>query len=359
MTSALEARPAFKVLGRAAGLCGKILDSSGSVQRYLNRHPRRLPAVADRIAVTVRACRTVAEDQDVVELTLTSTTSLPPWHPGAHIDVFLPSGRRRQYSLCGMPDNTHEYRIAVRRVVGGAGGSLEMHELRPGARLEISSPRNAFYLALPGCGSDSARLRFIAGGIGITPILPMLRMAEASGVDWTMLYTGRHLDSLPFLDELACYGERITVRTDDRDGLPAAGELLAGVDERTAVYACGPPAMITAIQRGLPDESTTEFHYERFSPPAVVAGQPFEIQLARSGEVIPVAADETALQAIRRLRPDVAYSCQQGFCGTCVQRVVDGAVEHREQLLSDAQHERGHMLVCVSRARGDSITLDL
>ncbi|WP_054812616.1 PDR/VanB family oxidoreductase [Nocardia arizonensis] len=351
--------PFLRAFGGLASMCEALLDNTDSLQRFVNRRPRQLPLIPNRIAVVVRERRIVAEDNDVVELTLAVAEgdSLPGWHPGAHVDVYLPSGRKRQYSLCGDPRDPTRYRIAVRRSPAGGGGSIEAHELTVGTGIEISNPRNAFALALP--ATDRRRLRFLVGGIGITPILPMIRQADEYGLDWSMLYLGRHRRCLPYLDELAVHRDRVTVRTDDRHGLPTTADLLAGVDEHTAVYACGPRAMIDAVRTGLPAGSTTELHYEQFSPPPVVDGRAFELVLARGNRSITVAAGESALEAIRRHLPDIAYSCRQGFCGTCEQRVLDGEVDHREKLLSDVEHQQGRMLVCVSRAAGDRITLDL
>ncbi|WP_078327097.1 PDR/VanB family oxidoreductase [Mycobacteroides salmoniphilum] len=352
--------PFMRVLGGITDASGWVLDRSHRVQRRLNRHPRQLPSASDRHTVLVLDKSIVAEDEDVVQITLCAPDgeALRGWRPGAHIDVFLPSGRRRQYSLCGDPDELSEYRIAVRRIPDGS-GSMEMHGLTIGAQIQISSPRNAFYMAVPGAGSSSTRLRFIAGGIGITPILPMLRLADRLELDWSMLYTGRHLASLPFLGELTAYGERVTVRTDDKHGIPDTAALLDQVDEHTAIYACGPGAMIAATRAGLAAGSRTELHHERFSAPTIVDGIAFDIELARSGETVTVNADESALEAIRRVRPNFAYSCQQGFCGTCVQKVLSGDVEHRDQLLTDRQHQDGQMLICVSRGNGQRLVLDL
>jgi ferredoxin-NADP reductase len=322
-----------------------------------------LPRVVNRRAMVVEGRRLVARDDDVVELTLVAADGmrLQTWHPGAHIDLHLPSGHTRQYSLCGDPSREHEYRIAVRRIADGGGGSVEAHGLAPGQRVEISDPRNAFMMPVPGSGSRTERIRFIAGGIGITPILPMVRLAARLGVPWSLCYTGRHRESLPFVEELLALGDQVQIRTDDEHGLPSATDLLAGVDDRTAVFACGPPPLLEVIRRGIPLGSGTELHVERFSPLPVVDGLPFELELARSAEVIEVAADQSALAALRAARPNVAYSCQQGYCGTCVQRVTDGEVEHRDHTLTDAQREFGQMLVCVSRAKveGERLVLDL
>ncbi|EFV12017.1 PDR/VanB family oxidoreductase [Segniliparus rugosus] len=304
----------------------------------------------------------VARDENVCQLTFAAADNakLTPWHAGAHIDLHLPSGRVRQYSLCGDPRREREYRIGVRRIPDGGGGSIEAHALEVGQFVEVSQPRNAFMMPLPGSASSKKKLRFIAGGIGITPILPMARLADRLGLEWSMLYSGRHRSSLPFLDEVEAFGHRAMIRTDDEHGLPVPEELLAGVDGDTAVYVCGPPPMIETIRRGIGPDASVELHYERFSPPPVVNGTPFQAVLARSGEVVEVAADESALAAIRRVKPNVGYSCQQGFCGTCVQRVLGGEVDHRDSTLTDQQRARGDMLVCVSRSKdGGRLTLDL
>lgn len=325
-----------------------------------------LPATVNRTPMRITDRRTVAADGQVVALTLTPLDSaseepLPRWNPGAHIDVHLPSGLTRQYSLCGDPQHRGEYRIAVRHSAEGGGGSIEVHGLTVGARVEVSDPRNAFMMPVPGSASRTTRLRFIAGGIGITPILPMIRLAERQGTPWTLCYTGRSGDALAFLDELAAFGDKVALRTDDVHGLPSAEALLEDVDPSTAVYVCGPPPMIDVVLRGIPVDSGVEVHSERFSAAPVVDGAPFELELARGGAVVGVGATQSALAALRNAVPTVAYSCQQGYCGTCVQRVVSGEVDHRDQLLTAEQRELGQMLVCVSRAKhaGDRLVLDL
>lgn len=326
-----------------------------------DRELPELAAAVNRTAVRVVDRRRIAADPDVVALTFAASTGavLPGWHPGAHIDLHLPSGRIRQYSLCGDPARGHEYRIAVRRIDGGSGGSAEVHGLSVGQTVEISDPRNAFMMPLPGSASRAEKLHFIAGGIGITPILPMVRLAERLGLSWSLYYCGRNRGSMPFLDELTAFGEKVHVHADDEDGLPSVEKLLHGVDACSAVYVCGPPLMLTAVCGSV--AAGTELHFERFSPLPVVEGTPFELQLAHSAEVVGVGKDQSALAALRSIRPNVSYSCQQGFCGTCVQRVIRGEVEHRDQRLTERQRELGQMLVCVSRAKspGGRLILDL
>ncbi|WP_442790654.1 PDR/VanB family oxidoreductase [Nocardia sp. NBC_01329] len=315
-----------------------------------------------RILVRVVERQVRAHDNDVVSLRLAAVDGrrLPAWRPGAHLDLELPSGRLRQYSLCGDPADTSTYRIAVRRIPDGGGGSNEVHrEISIGSALVVRGPRNAFPFAVPGHGSPATRLRFVAGGIGITPILPMMRLADSLGVEWTMLYTGRARDTLPFLDEVERFGDRVTVRTDDRSGLPAGAELVDGVRRGTAVYCCGPAPMVGAVAAAVREIPGVELHSERFSAPPIVGGAPFEIELARSGEVLDVPADRSALDVLLAHRPDQPYSCRQGFCRTCKVRVLAGSPDHRDSVLSPAERADGALLACVSRCAGGRLVLDL
>ncbi|MBF6338494.1 oxidoreductase [Nocardia abscessus] len=344
----------------------RVLDAVASARlrwtTLVNRRDPR-PRVDDRrLALVVTERRIEARDQDVVSLRLAAPDGrvLPPWRPGAHLDLELPSGRLRQYSLCGDPADIRAYRVAVRRIPEGGGGSVEVHDALPvGSPIVVRGPRNAFPFAVPGHGSPAARLHFVAGGIGITPILPMARLAHRLGIEWSMVYTGRSRDTLPFLDEIAGFGDRVVVRTDDEHGLPDAAALLPGVGPDTAVYCCGPVPMITVIADTVREMPYVELHSERFSPPPIVNGKPFEIQLASTGDVLEVGADRSALDTILGARPDRPYSCRQGFCRTCKVRVLAGEPDHRDTVLTAAEREAGEMLVCVSRADGGRLVLDL
>ncbi|MEU3472037.1 PDR/VanB family oxidoreductase [Rhodococcus sp. NPDC006774] len=316
----------------------------------------------DRSLTVVVSDRSVeARDDNVVALTFTrpSGDALPPWRPGAHIDLTLPSGLRRQYSLCGDPADADRYRIAVRRIPDGGGGSVEAHDvLDVGTEIVISEPRNAFAFAVPGYGSPARHLHFVAGGIGITPILPMLRLADSLGISWSMVYTGRSTDSLPFVPEVLAFGDKVTVRTDDVDGLPTSAELLTGIRPFAAIYACGPPPMIGTLRTGADALADCEFHFERFSAPTIVDGRAFTVELARSGRVVDVPADVSALDAIVAAQPDTTYSCRQGFCRTCIVGVLSGTPDHRDGALTDAERA-DHILICVSRSQGERLVLDL
>lgn len=344
------------------GAAGAAIATIWTVGRLVRRSSP--PPELDRtITLTVTGREVVAHDQDVIALTLAAADggTLPQWFPGAHIDLHLASGRVRQYSLCGDPATSDSYRIAVRRIPDGGGGSVEVHDgLQVGSRVNTHGPRNAFALTVPGYGSPTQRFRFIAGGIGITPILPMLGLAERLGVDWSMVYAGRSRDSLPFLHELDRFGDRIEIRTDDVHGLPSADELLGDCPDGTTVYACGPAPMLTGIRAALIGRDDVELHFERFAAPPVVDGAEFSVTIASTGAEVTVGADETLLAALGRAGVNAPYSCQQGFCGTCRIRVTDGTVQHRDTLLTDPERAAGYLLTCVSRAEaGHRLTLDL
>ena len=349
------------LLGLADAAVTGLWALSGSIRRVA------VPAQRDRsITLTVVGRRVVAHDQDVVTLTFADADGapLPPWRPGAHLDIHLPSGRVRQYSLCGDPARPDCYRIAVRRIPDGGGGSVEVHEiLGVGSQVATQGPRNAFPLTVPGYGSPTRRLRFVAAGIGITPILPMMRHVEGLGVEWSMIYAGRSRDSLPFLDEVAEFGDRIEIRTDDHSassGVPTAAQLLGDCADGTAVYACGPAPMLTAIRAQLAGRDDVELHFERFAAPPVIDGEAFSVCVASTGATVPVGAEETLLSALQRADVWPPYSCRQGFCGTCRTRVLDGGVDHRDMLLTEPERADGMMLVCISRAaKGQRLTLDL
>ncbi|MEV6169692.1 PDR/VanB family oxidoreductase [Streptomyces sp. NPDC051954] len=294
------------------------------------------------LRLPVASCQTVAEG--VVQLRFEGR-ELPRWEPGAHLDVVLPSGLVRQYSLCGDPADTSSYTVATRLVPDGRGGSREVHEqVRAGVELEVRGPRNRFPLA------EAASYVFVAGGIGITPILPMVRALPA-GVEWRLLYCGRSRASMPFLEEVEKLGaDRVSVV----EGRPDLDELFANAPDGAAVYCCGPEGLMAAVERRFPG-----VRLERFAPHTSTEGNDaFEVELRCSGRTLTVDADSTVLAAVRAELPDTPYSCEQGFCGTCRQRVLAGEVEHRDELLTDA--ERGDsMLLCVSRARSDRLVLDM
>ncbi|MFF0013959.1 PDR/VanB family oxidoreductase [Streptomyces sp. NPDC005374] len=279
---------------------------------------------------------------------------LPAWEPGAHIDVLLGPGLERQYSLCGDPADRSGWRIAVLREPAGRGGSAHVHEqLEQGDKVRVRGPRNHFALR------PAPRYRFIAGGIGITPILPMLAAAEAEGAQWTLLYGGRSRDSMAFTEELSRYGDRVTVAPQDETGLLDLASVLDGVPEGTLVYCCGPGALLDAVEARCP---AGLLHVERFAPKEqpVGANTEFEVELAQSGKSLTVPADVSVLDAVRASGVEVLFSCTEGTCGTCETDVLEGTPDHRDSVLTDEEREAGEtMMICVSRCRGRKLVLDL
>lgn len=331
-------------------VAGAALLARGALRRRIQVSPLwPMPALEEptsgrprsralRLLVTSR--ETVAEG--VVQLRLEGR-DLPRWEPGAHLDLVLPSGLVRQYSLCGDPEDTSSYTVATRLVADGRGGSREVHEqVTEGMELEVRGPRNRFPLV------EAESYVFVAGGIGITPLLPMLR-ALPEHADWRLLYAGRDRASMPFLEEVEKRGgDRVTVV----EGRPDLDALEVG--EGAAVYCCGPEGLMAAVAARFPD-----VRLERFAPRTSSDGNTeFQVELRRTGRTLTVPADSTVLAAVRGELPDTAYSCEQGFCGTCQQRVLEGEIDHRDELLTDAERADS-MLICVSRANSDRLVLDM
>lgn len=280
---------------------------------------------------------------------------LPAWEPGAHLDVVLGPELERQYSLCGDPADRNAWRIAVLREPDGRGGSAHVHEqLGQGDKVRVRGPRNHFALR------PAPRYRFIAGGIGITPILPMLAAAEAAGAEWTLLYGGRSRRSMAFTEELSRYGGgRVTVAPQDETGLLDLASVLDDVPEGTLVYCCGPGPLLDAVEARCP---AGLLHIERFAPKEQEDGEntEFEVELALSGKTVTVSPDASVLDAVRAAGVEVLFSCTEGTCGTCETDVLDGTPDHRDSVLTAEEQESGEtMMICVSRCRGKRLVLDL
>ncbi|MDW8806976.1 PDR/VanB family oxidoreductase [Streptomyces scabiei] len=279
---------------------------------------------------------------------------LPAWEPGAHVDVLLGPGLERQYSLCGDPADRGLWRIGVLREPDGRGGSAYVHtELARGDKVRVRGPRNNFVL------EPVPRYRFVAGGIGITPILPMLAAAEAAGAQWTLLYGGRSRDSMAFREELGRYGDRVTVAPQDETGLLDLASVLDGLPEDTLVYCCGPGALLDAVEARCPGKA---LRVERFRPKEQETGPDgeFEVVLERTGKTVTVPVGVSVLDTVRAAGVEVLYSCTEGTCGTCETDVLEGTPDHRDSVLSDEEREAGEtMLICVSRCRGSRLVLDL
>ncbi|WP_409467851.1 PDR/VanB family oxidoreductase [Streptomyces sp. HC307] len=279
---------------------------------------------------------------------------LPAWEPGAHIDVVLGPDLERQYSLCGDPAERHAWRIAVLREIDGRGGSAYVHaELRRGDKVRVRGPRNHFAL------EPTPRYRFVAGGIGITPILPMLAAAEAAGAEWTLLYGGRTRNSMAFTEELGRYGDRVTIAPQDETGLLDLAPVLDGLPDGTLVYCCGPGPLLDAVEASCPGGV---LRVERFRPREQETGPDgeFEVVLERTGRTLTVFPGVSVLDTVRAAGVEVLYSCTEGTCGTCETDVLDGTPDHRDSVLTDEERAAGEtMMICVSRCRGARLVLDL
>ncbi|SIR90549.1 PDR/VanB family oxidoreductase [Williamsia sterculiae] len=328
---------------------------AGWVRAAAHSRIRTVRSVDRDLQLVVTRTELLATDVMDVTIQAPDSSQLPEWHEGAHIDLVLPSGKVRQYSLCGDRSDRTSYRIAVRRLAVGGGGSVEVHTLTPGTAVVVRGPHNAFPFAYPHLAKHHIDdVAFVAGGIGITALLPMVRAASEAGVTWRLSYVGRDEATMPFLDDLArLTGGELRVL----HGEPAIEDILAGVDERTSVYFCGPPGFLDAVSADLATRPHAGFHFERFVPPPVVGGSPFTVRLAISELDVEVPADRSALAAIRDVIPEVPYSCQQGFCGTCRVGVVRGTPERRgtAEFLAD----ENSMLVSVDRSHDPDLTIDL
>jgi ferredoxin-NADP reductase len=313
----------------------------------------------------VRQVRLEAEGVVSLQLTDPHGNELPAWEPGAHLDVILPSGLVRQYSLCGDVEDLSAYTVAVLREEASRGGSKEVHETAlVGRLLGVRGPRNQFRLV------EAEDYLFLAGGIGITPILPMVAAVREQGRPFRLVYGGRTRASMAFLDHPALSDpSSCTFLFEDEHGRPDIDGLVAGASPGTAVYCCGPPGMIAAAEASCGRLlARGALHVERFSaPPSLedldrplpASERAFEVELARTGKVLEVPPDRSLLRVVLDAVPSHLYSCEEGYCGTCEARVVAGEPDHRDSVLSDEERAEGKMILCVGRSRSPRLVLDL
>ena len=279
--------------------------------------------------------------------------ALPAWTPGAHVDLHLPGGHLRQYSLCGDPADRRRWQVAVLREPEGRGGSACVHDkLAVGDALAVAGPRNHFPLV------DAPAHLFVAGGIGITPIRPMIAELERRGRPWRLVYGGRSRASMAYLDEFAGADRPVEVHPQDEVGLLDLDVVLEAAPAGAAVYCCGPEGLLRAIEQRVPAD---RLHVERFSPkPVTGVDAPFEVSLASSGRTVPVPAGCSILAALEDAGVAVLSSCQEGTCGTCETGVLEGVPEHRDSVLTPAEQAANDvMMICVSRAASPRLVLDL
>ncbi|HET7735518.1 MAG TPA: cytochrome P450, partial [Nocardioidaceae bacterium] len=310
------------------------------------------------VDLRIEARREVAEG--IVELTLAhpSGEQLPSWTAGAHIDLMLEPSLTRQYSLCGSSADESSWKVGVLRDPNSRGGSAYVHEkLAEGATVRVRGPRNHFPLVA------SPRYQFIAGGIGITPILAMIEAAEARGAEWNLLYGGRSRTSMAFLDKLGS-DERVTVWPKDEKGLLDLGSVLGTPQPDTLVYCCGPGALLDAVEEGCASWPDGSLHLERFAAKKVEASEDaldsFEVECSRSAVTVTVPEGMSIFDAVEKAGVDVLGSCMEGICGTCEVDVLDGTPDHRDSVLSKSERESGAtIMTCVSRSLSKKLVLDV
>jgi len=316
--------------------------------------------------LTVRVTRRTAEavDIDTFELCDVDGKPLQPFSAGSHIDVHLPNGLTRQYSLCNDPTESHRYLIGVLRDAGSRGGSTAMHdEVQEGAVLRISAPKNHFPLA-----HEARRSVLVAGGIGITPILCMAERLAMAGADFEMHYCTRSRERTAFRDRIAASAFAPRVRFHHDDGhaaqkldIPA---LVANRAPGVHLYVCGPKGLMEAVlgsarAAGWPEP---QIHYEFFNAELLPTGDEgaFDVKLASSGRVVTVPKDKTVVEALAEAGVDVPTSCQQGVCGTCLTRVLEGVPDHKDLYLTpEEQAANDQFTPCCSRSKTPLLVLDL
>jgi cytochrome P450/ferredoxin-NADP reductase len=333
--------------------------STAHVESVQHRSTRMTLATREFEAVVRIEDKTLVAD-GVAALTLREVDDnpLPRWEPGAHVDLIVDRVKTRQYSLCGRVDDPHTWRLGILRDPNGSGASLYVHDqLKAGDVVRVRGPRNNFPLV------PSPRYLFIAGGIGITPILPMIRAAEASGAQWELVYGGRQRASMAFLDELEAYGDRVSILPQDETGFLPLERLLGEPRPNTKVYCCGPEPLLAAVEARCTTWPKGSLHVERFVAKPLtepVLSEAFEVYLAQSELSLTIPPDRSILSVVEEAGVGVLSSCLEGTCGTCETPVLDGVPDHRDSVLDEEERQVGDcMMICISRSCSPRLVLDL
>lgn len=317
--------------------------------------PTRTPQVDGELTLTLERKQLVADG--VVELVLHSPEPLPAWEPGAHIDLVFGDELVRQYSLCGDPADRHRFRVAILREAESRGGSEFAHErLTEEQSVTVRGPRNHFPLV------SATRYQFIAGGIGITPMLPMIAAAEAAGADWHLLYGGRQRASMAYVEQLESYGDRVRIQPEEAEGRLDIGSVLDAPAEGTLVYSCGPEPLLRAVEERCESWPHGALHLERFAPKAPEdhsTDTEFDVVFERSGVTATVPKGVSILDVATDHGVFVLRSCSEGICGTCETVLLEGEPDHRDSVLTDDDREADCFMPCVSRCRSARLVLDL
>jgi len=314
-------------------------------------------AAAATLRARLTAIRHAAEGIHLYEFSALDGGPLPPFAAGAHVDLHLPNGLVRQYSLCNPQHETHRYVVGIKRDPASRGGSSFIHDqLRVGTVLELGGPRNHFALH-----EEAAHSVLVAGGIGVTPVACMAQRLQAIGASFEVHYSVRRREEAAFLDVLA--GPNLHLHVDAEQGnapLPLAG-IVARAPQDAHLYCCGPAPMLDAFEAACAGRPGGHVHLERFGAAAPVAAEGgFTVQLARAGRSIFIARGCTILDALRQEGVSVQASCEQGICGSCETRVLAGRPDHRDSLLSDDEKRSNQvMMVCCSGSKDPVLVLDL
>jgi phthalate 4,5-dioxygenase reductase subunit len=317
-----------------------------------NNQPQMLP-------LRVMRNDKIADGIHIFEFRDAGGQPLPEFSAGAHIAIQAPNGLLRKYSLCNDPAERDRYLVAIKREANGRGGSCNLIDnIKAGDKLMVAPPVNDF--GLPPRAQD---FLFIAGGIGITPIMAMIREVLRQGKRFRLFYCSRSPETTAFLDELSApeFKDQVTIHYDQGD--PARSldlkPVLAERKNREHLYCCGPRPLMEAVRTMTDHWSSTAVHFEAFSEAEThkPTDKPFKLRLARSGEVLDVPTTKTILEVLRDHGLEVPSSCETGTCGTCRTKLVAGEADHRDLVL--AEHERADIvMICVSRAKSDEITID-
>jgi vanillate monooxygenase ferredoxin subunit len=316
-------------------------------------------------SLAVRVVRKLQEAEDIASFELASTSGapLPAFSAGSHIDVHVPGGLTRQYSLCNDSGEQHRYRIAVLRDPASRGGSIAMHEsVHEGDVIHISEPKNHFPL------HHGSRSLLFAGGIGVTPLLCMAQRLATIGADFTLHYCTRSPERTAFFQEITAspFADRVQIHFDS--GAPEQKldlpSMIAQPGPGTHLYVCGPTGFIdyvvsTAKAKGWPGD---QIHLEYFgaAPQDTAGDSAFEVKIASTGKSYPVAAGQSVVKALQEHGIEILTSCEQGVCGTCITRVLDGEPDHRDMYFTEEEHAKNDQFTpCCSRARSKTLVLDL
>jgi ferredoxin-NADP reductase len=318
----------------------------------------------DWTTLRVASVTPVADGVVVLGLQRDDGGELTPWEAGSHLEINLPEcAVVRHYSLCGRRSDTGEYRIAILRDPDSRGGSAFIHEkVAPGDTIQVRGPRNNFVLE-----SGSAAYTFIAGGIGITPIKPMVEELAAAGIPWKLHYGGRTRSSMAFVDELRALPHgQVQIIEQDTQGLLDIDGILADLEPETAVYCCGPEGLIAAVRDGCERHGIGPLHFERFAAPeadsalAAAGLDHFIVEMAASGAEVEVGHGQSILEAARAVDPGLPSSCEEGHCGTCETPVIDGIPVHRDSFLTPSEQASNEtMMICVGGSYTPRLVLDI